>query len=205
VRPADALLLLRVVSDKSEMAGTFLCVHDERYWFIAAIPESDNPRSVQQAMDALKPPEVWDAMREHNVPRNHRDRRRTAAFVRQGEWFFIPRPQMSVPQDQVLRTEAIRRGNGKPHVCQFLHRVAGEDVYVNPWHPDGLTVAEYRKLPEDERYNATWDVMRRNAKVFVRGSVAHPDHETIHLREWHEVVLNRESEAAAMSFVSFLD
>ena len=43
--------------------STFLCGHDERAWFAAAIPEEANPQTVQQAKDALKPQEVWDAMK----------------------------------------------------------------------------------------------------------------------------------------------
>src|SRR4051794_4334707 len=35
--------------------STFLCGRDERHWFVAAIPESANARTVQAARDALKP------------------------------------------------------------------------------------------------------------------------------------------------------
>ena len=96
-------------------------------WFVAAIPESSRAADVQGAKDALKPEEVWQAMREHNVHPKDRDKRRTKAFVRHGEWFFIPRPELRVAEDRVLcSTRPIRRGQrGKPHVCQFLHRIGG--------------------------------------------------------------------------------
>ena len=62
----------------------FLCGHDERSWFVAAVPESAHATNVQDAKDALKPAEVWASIREHDVPADQRDRRRTAAFLRQG-------------------------------------------------------------------------------------------------------------------------
>src|SRR5687768_2879097 len=43
----------RTTGDASE--GTFLCGHDERSWFVAAIPERARAGSVQDAKDALKP------------------------------------------------------------------------------------------------------------------------------------------------------
>src|SRR5688500_5002138 len=92
VDPDDRHLLLRAGDSR------FLCGHDERQWFVAAIPEKAEARTVQDAKDALKPQEVWDAMNELGVDPDHRDRRRTAAFIRQGEWFFIPRPGLRVPK-----------------------------------------------------------------------------------------------------------
>jgi hypothetical protein len=35
-----------------------------------------------------------------------------------------------------------------------------------------------------------WRVMRRNPKVFVRGTVRHADHKTVLLDGWHEVFSN---------------
>jgi hypothetical protein len=47
--------------------------------------------------------------------------------------------------------------------------------------------------------------MRRNSGVYVRGRVSHPDHRTIHLNGWHQVVMNTETQAPAMRNVAFLD
>ncbi len=206
--PKDRHLLLvaQTTGRRADVdAETFLCGHDERAWFVAAIPETAAARSVQGAKDALKPPEVWDAMRRFNVSMDRRDRRRTAAFARQGEWFFIPQPGMVVPDHQVLHNEPIRRGAGKPHVCQFLHRVDGEMVYVNSRHPNGVTPEEFEKLPPSERFAPGLRQMVRGAHVYVRGSVRHPDHATIWLTIWHEVVMNTETKARAMQHVAFLD
>lgn len=185
--------------------ATYMCGHDERAWFVAAIPETAKAQTLQEAKDALKPPAVWEAMRESGVPAEDRDLRRTRAFIRQGEWFFIPRPNLVVSRSQVLRMEPIRRGAGKPHVCQFLYRIDGEPVYVSEDHPNGLTLLQFRKLPRKRRLAQEWQHMYRNARVFVRGNVTHADHETVTLRIWHEVVQNMESNARSMQEMAFLD
>src|SRR5688572_8953459 len=55
---------------------TFLCGHDESHWFVAAVPETAAARTVQAAKDALKPPEVWQSIEEHDLPLGQRDGRR---------------------------------------------------------------------------------------------------------------------------------
>ena len=209
LKPADRHLLLmtRRLHPRAGEAGNskFLCGHDERSWFVAAIPESAHAKDVQAAKDALKPSEVWDSIRQHGVTGEDRNRRKTAAFLRQGEWFFLPRPWMKVDERAVLKNEAIRRGAGKPHVCQFLFRQGGELVWVNDRNPNGLTAAEYQRLPQAERQKAGWRTMARDARAYVKGSVRHPDHKTIWLPYWHQVVMNTETRAAAMRNVAFLD
>jgi len=46
---------------------------------------------------------------------------------------------------------------------------------------------------------------RRNAAVYVRGRVWHPDHKTIVLNEWHRVMMNAEGQALGARTVVFLD
>jgi hypothetical protein len=208
VKRADRHLLLmsreRLVAGR-EIKSKFLCGHDERCWFVAAIPESSNARDVQSAKDALKPDAVWASIRAHAVRPHKRDLRRNEAFVRQGEWFFIPRPRVSVDEKLVLKHEPIRRGAGKPHLCQFLYRTGGERVYVRSDYPNGLTVQQYRELAESQRRRSRWQTMVRDARVYVRGAVRHPDHKTVWLKCWHEVVMNTETRARAMRHVAFLD
>ena len=205
--PEDRRLLL--VADHTGYGehrfSRFLCGHDERNWFVAAIPESADVETVQGALDALKPQEVWDEIRQLDLPADQYDLRWTAAFIRQGEWFFLPRPWMEVDHDLVLRSEPIRRGEGKPHWCEFLYRTGGETVLVNDKYPNGLTVDEFQKLDVVERRSAFWREMVRDAEVYVRGQIRHPDHATIDLPYWHKVVMNTESQASAMEHVAFLD
>ena len=209
VKGRDRHLLLCAQADAhgpvERLRSKFLCGHDERAWFVAAVPETARARNVQDAKDALKPPAVWDAMRERGVRRKDRDRRRTAAFVRQGEWFFIPRPTFKADESLVLKDEPIRRGGGKPHRCQFLFRMGGESVRVHRRYPNGLSIAEYSALPKHVREMKGWRTMARNARVYVKGSVRHSDHATVWLDVWHEVVMNTETQAAAMRQVAFLD
>jgi len=188
-----------------EQQSKFLCGYDERAWFVAAIPEDAPAESVQDAKDALKPEAVWESIRDYDLPMHQRDQRWTKAFVRQGEWFFIPRPQAPVELERVLVNEPIRRGAGKPHVCQFLYRTGGEPVYVSTLHPNGLTVREFQNLDPVLRRSHQWTRMVRAAGVYVKGSIRHADHATIWLPFWHEVVMNRESEARAMRNVAFLN
>ena len=151
VRPGDRHLLLtaRLADARNKRArpATFLCGHDERHWFVAAVPEDSPATTVQEAKDALKPREVWDSIREYRVPLGDRDKRRTAGFVRQGEWFFLPEPGFAVDEKLVLRWEPLRRGNGgKPHWTEFLYRTGGETVYVCTRHPNGVTEAQYKGI-----------------------------------------------------------
>ena len=49
-----------------------------------------------------------------------------------------------------------------------------------------------------------WRAMWRNAGVYVRGRIRHPDHATITLHGWHRVLMNTESQSKAMRNVAFL-
>ncbi|MBM3464371.1 MAG: hypothetical protein FJX76_19935 [Armatimonadetes bacterium] len=191
VRPLDCHLLLMVRQGAEKLK--FLCGHDERRWFVAAVPDNGGIRSVDAAMEALKPLEVRLARN-----RDDRKRRKNATCVRQGEWLFMPSPELAVPDSQVRRNEALRRCNGKPHVADECWRFGGETVYVCTRYPNGVTEARYRKIlagkPEARSYN--WGVMRRDPRVFVRGRVRHADHKTVVLTCWHRVLRNTEGQAA---------
>ena len=50
-----------------------------------------------------------------------------------------------------------------------------------------------------------WRTMQRNPALYAKGRVRHSDHATIVLHDWHQVLMNRESEAPAMRHVAFLD
>jgi len=201
VQPKDRhlLLLTRSAAEKHR----FLLGHDERHWFVAGIPESTPVSRVRDAKQALKPDLVQRS--ERGVRTKYRDRRSNAARIRQGEWFFVPAPQVRVELLLVLRNEPIARGGGKPHVCEEVYRFGGETVYVSPGAPNGLTDEQYRALSEGERSSWNWRVMRRNPKVYVRGRVRHNDHKTVVLDGWHEVLSNTESLSHSMRNVAFLD
>jgi hypothetical protein len=206
VRPADRHLLLLVREDGGK--HKFLCGHDERHWFVAAVPESAPVGTVTQAKEALKPAEVVRAQAGLGLRAGARNRRKNAAFRRQGEWFFLPEPGFAVDDALVLNNEPLRRGNGgKPHWCEECYRTGGESVYVSRRHPNGVTEARYKAIlatnPKARGWG--WQVMRRNPGVYVRGCVRHADHKTIVLHGWHRVVMNTETQARAMRNVAYLD
>jgi hypothetical protein len=205
VQPRDRHLVL-VVSERFGAPHKFLCGHDERDWFAAALPDA-GVSNVRSAKEALKPAPVRLALERMGVKRQHRNRRRNAAFVRQGEWFFLPVPTFRVDPLLVLRNEPISRGRGKPHMTEFLVRTGGELVYVSREHPQGLSETRYRRLiaKKPKAANLGWIAQRRNPAVFVRGRVRHPDHKTIQLDCWHQVVMNTENQAASMRHLAFLD
>jgi hypothetical protein len=206
VQPAERhlLLLVREGKDKSK----FLCGHDERHWFVAGIPESAPVGTVRQAKEALKPAEVQTAQARERLKGKARNRRKNAAYVRQGEWFFLPVAGTAVDEKLVLRDEPLSRGNGgKPHWADFCYRTGGETVYVCSRHPSGVTESEYRVILSGHAKAKGWGwrTMRRNPGVYVKGRVRHPDHATITLHGWHRVVMNTEGQSKAMRNVAFLD
>lgn len=209
VAPADRHLVVQASSSHdayraTRPPATYLCGHDERAWFVAAIPEDAGAETVRAAKDALKPAEVWDAIREFDVPADEWDERSTAAFVRQGEWFFLPRYDLRVDEQRVLHDEPISRGSrSKPHACECLFRIDGVEVFTCEAFPNGLTERQVRGLRDVAEHR--WERRVRDAKVFVRGRVTHPDHAPIRLSVWHEVVMNTETRAAAMANVAFFD
>lgn len=184
----------------------FLCGHDEREWFVAAVPGRGVTR-VRQAMEALKPRLVQIEQERRGVRARDRLRRRTPAYTRQGEWFFVPAPTLAPRPQLVLRNEPISRGRGKPHWVECLYREGGQTVMVCSHRPRGITLEEHRQLLLERPTAADWNwrPMRRNPFAYAKGTVRHPDHATIRLDGWHRVVMNTEGEAPGASSVVFLD
>ena len=206
LQPKDRHLLLFTKDPARPRAdlSRLLCGHDERHWFVAAVPSGT---TVMQAKESLKPTEVRAAQEQAHLKTRDAHRRKNAAFVRQGEWFFIPCPGLEPDPRLALKNEPIRRGGSKPHIVQQLFRRGGTTVYVCRAFPSGLTHAQYAKLvatkPETRHFR--WFPMVSNPEAFAKGAVRHPDHHTIHLHYWHKILLNQESAAAGNDNVAFLD
>lgn len=200
------LLLAKVQDDKGlTQKQRFLCGHDERAWFVASVP--GNASTVRQAKEALKPASVRALQDRLGVRAKHRNRRRNQAFVRQGEWFFVPLPRFRASDQAVLRNEPIARSGGKPHMCEFLVRTGGQAVYVSKGYPKALSSAEHARLLHEKPAlrKLPWQMRRRDMTVFVKGRIRHPDHKTVNLACWHQVIPNTESQAPASRHVAFLD
>jgi hypothetical protein len=206
VQPTDRHLLVLVRENSQK--HKFLCGHDERHWFVAAIPESAPVGTVRQAKEALKPIEVRRVQARHRLDAKSGNRRKNAAYMRQGEWFFLPVPNLTVDKNEVRTHEPISRGNGsKPHWAEFCYRAGGETVYVCRSYPNGISGAEYKRIIGDDpgKWNLGWRTMIRNAEVYVQGRISHADHKTIMLHGWHQVLMNTENQSQAMRNVAFLD
>jgi hypothetical protein len=198
--------LLLLIKDDDQHKHKFVCGHDERHWFVAAVPERAAAAGLAQALEALKPKAVKEAEEAARIKGRDRKRRKNEARVRQGEWFFIPAPKLQVDERLVLSHEPLRRGAGKPHWAQYCYRTGGETVYVSSQFPNGLTREQYiRWCEEHPGIRLHWQQMQRDAEVYVKGTVKHRDHATIRLDGWHRVELNTETQAAAMRQVAFLD
>lgn len=192
VRPQDRHLLLKVGDAR------YLMGHDERHWFVAAIPESARAMNVKAAKEALKPNRVRTKMAKGEK------------VIRQGEWFFVPVPQFDPGGLVVFRKEPIRRTRGTPHICEELVRRGGELVHVHGRYArNGVSAVEKKRIIEGakDRRRATvgWSTMVADAEVYVRGYVRHPDHSTIVLKGWHRVYPNTENKSLAFAHMRFLD
>ncbi len=206
VQPNDRHLLVLVRENNQK--HKYLCGHDERHWFVAAIPETAAVGTVRQAKEALKPREVLREQGRLRLAAKARNRRKNAAYVRQGEWFFVPVSFMQVDRKMVLTNEPISRGNGsKPHWAEFCFRTGGETVYVCSRYPNGVSGITYKQIISRQASAGSWGwrTMIRNASVFVQGRISHADHRTVVLHGWHQVLMNTENQSQAMQNVAFLD
>jgi len=185
--------LLLFARDNQNAKYRFLCGLDEKGWFAAAVPEAVS--NIADAMDALKPAQIIGAQK-HLKPK-HKNKRKNAAFLRQGEWFFIPAADIVPDPMLIIKNEAIRRGRGSAHMVEEIYRSGGETVYVCSKYSNGIDASKYEKLikknPKARAWG--WRLMRRNMAVYGRGRVSHRDHKTIILRGWHSIIPNRENDA----------
>ena len=176
-RDRPAFHVLQVVPNERHLlmfasdGQRFLCGHDERHLFVAGI--RDRVSTVRQARESLLPEALRGAVGAPDLLR-----RRNKAFVRQGEWFFVPATPPADMNAGVYRNERLFRARfSKPHVCQFLVRRGGELVHF-----------------------ARRGSQVRNPQMFVRGYVRHADHATIMLDGWHRVYLNSEFTTGNVTF-----
>lgn len=147
IRPKLRHLVLDVWSPDSPVEGRYLCGHDERHWFTAMVPNVGTS-TVNSAMESLKPLEVRRAQKKAGV-KHRKHRRKTAAYVRQGEWFFLPRPMMHVGEKAEAKGQLVRAAGGKPHRVDWVYRPPGTNetfvrgavrhadhatIYLQVWH-----------------------------------------------------------------------
>ena len=128
----------------------FLCGHDERHWFVAAVP-GGSVHDVVTAKEALQPREVREKASAKIAKPSKRFTRNNEVFKRQGEWFFVPTTIDKIDTLKVRFNEPmVRPGGGKPHIAEKAYRVGGTSVYVRG--NETITPEEYFKL-DKKKFN----------------------------------------------------
>jgi len=221
IRPRERHLLLMVKKPVTNNRGDvirdekfkLLCGHDERHYFACGIPEDSGASTVEQAKRALLPLEFIEAHRKKGGKAKRLLKRKNEAGFRQGEWLFL-KNEAFTPENPLLikRNEPISRGGGsKPHICEEVYAFEGHSVYVHPkYAPYGVSQDEMSRIEEGlsekgVRGEVNFQVRVRDAIVYARGAVRHPDHKTIHLPGWHRVCMNTEGRSKASGLSAFLD
>jgi hypothetical protein len=198
--PDGRHLLLHVAGEQG--GERFLCGHDERHWFAAAV--ADRVTTVRDAKRSLLPKELRDAgLSDRTVNTRHNE-----AFKRQGEWFFVPIDRNYFARrggaTTVLHNEPLLRNrNAKPHLCSDVIRFGGTPVVIYRGIEYGLKawddfLAAMRGC--GERLTGRVLNVVKDPEVYVRGSVRHPDHATLILHGWHRVHANAEMRSENLSF-----
>jgi hypothetical protein len=191
----DRHLLLHVAGEAG--GERFLCGHDERHWFAAAI--GARVSTVLDAKRALLP----EPLRAANITVDILNRRHSDVFKRQGEWFFVP-VDRQFEEPQIIRNEPVFRDRrSKPHLCWELVRFGGTPVVLykgteyteENWegYVVALGVAGTRPTGRVEH-------RVKDPEVYVRGTVRHPDHATLILNGWHRLYGNMEARSVNLSF-----
>ena len=214
VQPKDRHLIMLVTAKDGHrtIASKFLCGHDERHWFTATIPVG-NVTTVFQAKQALKPKalvelEAREGIKGKDAHKRHKKLKSGRKIHRQGEFFFIPRPEFNPGKNPVIhKKEPLGGGGGHVHTVSEIIRFGGRTVYERG--SSIIEEAEYKRLDTKER--SFYNTRTANAQVFARGKVTHIEHATVNLGNvWHEVQVNNETRSSfggAMGRISsaFLD
>ncbi len=203
VEPRDRHLLLAAWNTFGE--DRFLCGHDERHWFVAALPEVPRALNVEAAKEALKPRRVQRQERRRHKGKHHR---KTDVYVRQGEWFFIPCPHASIDRTRVLSGGVLRRNSSsKPHICSYLYEDGEREYECDRYSKLAFFETEYKQILRTRRKAKQWNwrALPFRPDVYVKGRVEHEDHSPLFLDVWHRVELNRETDKLTMSRMLYRD
>lgn len=180
-------------------AERFLCGHDERHWFVAAISEPVN--RVEAAKRSLLP----RALRDIGISNGDLNLRHTKHFKRQGEWFFVPVTDVQtldrIGGSPIHRSEPIfRPGGGKRHLVSELVRFGGQEVviYRNTEYTPGEWAHLVRENPTMAK--ARHERRTKDPEVYCRGKIRHGDHETLMLETWHRLYVNGEIRSGSVAF-----
>ena len=195
VQPRHRHLLLH--AENAMGNDSFLCGHDEMHWFVAALPQGDDIRTVGDAMEALKP----NIVKRREQPKGKR-RRKGDVYIRQGEWFFIPWPHAKIDADGVLGNAKLVRGPGnKPHFCEFMYQDGEREYECNRYPKLAFFESEYLEILKTRRKSKQWNWRQLpfQPDIYVKGWITHTDHNPLFLDVWHRVEQNTERQELSVA------
>jgi hypothetical protein len=185
-------LLLMAKNKKLNTHEKFLCGLDERHFFLVGV--DDNVRNVDQAMSSLKPGFVNFRQKITKVKTKNINKRHNKAFIRQGEWFFIPYNKLYTSNLIVIKNHSL---NG--HICDEVYEDVVENYFHHKHAPAGMLEWAYKKfLKKHPRIHPRkgWTTSSSIFNLYARGHIRHKDHQTIYLNGWHIVLKNRQKHTA---------
>ena len=197
-------------SERAARSRKFLCGHDERHWFVAAIPESAPVGTVLQAKEALKPPDVRVAQAREGLGAKSRNRRKNTAYLRQGEWFFLPVQRHACRREDSCCTTS--RSSGGTAGSRIGSNSATEPAVRRSTSAGGIrggvSLKEYQRIlsanPEAKCMGLADHAAEHAVSTPAEGFATTTTRRSCS-RGWHAVLMNTEGQAKAMESVVFLD
>lgn len=163
-------------------------------WSFFLVQLSSPVETIKEAYEQLKPPELrgLEGVTDREVGRNHvyllESYNKGAKFVRQGEFFFVPQPELTaadIATDGAIVPVTVRSGQlyggGYSHTKELR---------------TGARIMKHADLSalfgNGGNYHRARDViMTADHKIFARGQVYHRQHMSVPLGEmWHRVLMN---------------
>jgi hypothetical protein len=142
--------------------------------------------TVRQAHEALRTPAA-------------RSRSRSALDrpIRQGEWFFVVPETAEIAELERELDEGAKATRPRSHYRLGNRVVVRRKASINAFIPRSGKPHVADEIAVNVRpQNGAGDGVGNGARVYARGAVRHPDHKTVHLKQWRRVVKNLEVDQA---------
>jgi hypothetical protein len=190
-------LLLMAKNKKHNTHEKFLCGYDERHWFLVGV--DDDVRNVDHAMASLKPGYINFRQKITKVKPKNINKRHNKAFIRQGEWFFLPYYRLNSNNLIIYKNHSLGG-----HICDEVYEDVVETYFHHKHAPDGMLDWTYKKFLKKHPHvhpKKGWSYSVSLFGRYARGHVRHKDHQTIYLNDWHIVLKNRQKNTPGNVFL----
>ena len=161
----------------------YLLGNDRGKYFVSQLKKS-KASNVKQAFSELQPDNVKKA------------KKKKEKVIRQGEWFFIPTPDFTVPKNCYIeyKTSIDRQNNyfwekdTHTHIADELVRVPIEEE---------MPEEAIEEVGKEEVWGLVeWKTDEPKEEIYVRGKVIHREHAKVKFKEWHRAYRNLEKKHA---------